>query len=139
VSELRRRPGRADDALLDVVFEPPYPTRSFCEQWCAEQDNKIIHLSWHTLAAIAALVLFVVCSLKAIGSWNDRALVDARENYAPLAAAPERTGGSGSDFSVSLPKPYSPSGSDSSAASTTPPSLCSYITYDTTRCPAVQR
>ncbi len=134
-SELRSRPGRADDVLFDVVFEPPYPTRSFCEQWCAEQDNKIFHLSWHSYAAIAMLILFVICTLHAVGSWNEHALLAAHENNAPLAASPERTGGSGSDFSVSLPKSYSSPDSSSSSASTNPPSLCSYITYDTTRCP----
>jgi hypothetical protein len=134
-SELRTRPGRPDDVLFDVVFEPPFPTRAFCEQWCAEQDNRIFRMSWQSYAAIAALVLFIICFWQAVGRWNDHALVAARENYAPAAVQPERTGGSGSDFSVSLPQPYSPPNSSSSSASTTPPSLCSYITYDTTRCP----
>jgi hypothetical protein len=152
--ELRTRPGRPDDTLLDVVFEPPHPTRSFCEQWCAEQDNKIFHLSWQSIGAIAALVLFIICFWQAVGSWNDRALTVERDAYVPLQVAPDRTGGSGgSDFSPSLPKPYSSSdnsssfggvstssssASSSSSTSTTPSSLCSYITYDTTRCPPVQ-
>jgi hypothetical protein len=135
-SELRTRPGRPDDVLLDIVFEPPYPSRAFCEQWCAEQDNKIIHLSWQSYAAIATLVLFVVCFCQAVGSWNDHALVAARENYAPAPVQSERTGGNGSDFSVSLPKPYAAPDGSSSSASTNPPSLCSYINYATTRCPA---
>ena len=134
-SELRARPGRPDDALLDVVFEPPYPPRSFCEQWCAEQDNHIFHVSWHTLAAIAALVLFIICFWKAVGSWNYRELETAIENHSPAPVQPERTVSSGSDFSVSIPKPYSPSDGGSSTTSSNPPSLCSYMTYDTARCP----
>jgi hypothetical protein len=142
VSELRTRPGRADDVLLDVVFEPPHPTRSFCEQWCAEQDNKIFHLSWQSVAAIAALVLVVICFWQAVGSWNYRELMAAHENDVLPRVAPERTGSSGSsesDFSPSLPKTSSPADSSSNpTAATTPPSLCSYIGYDTTRCPKVQ-
>ena len=144
MSQLRTRPGRPDDAVYDVVFEAPYPTRAFCVQWCAEQDNKLFRLSWHTYTAIAILLLVVVCFWQAVGSWNEHALMAARHLDASLHAAPDQVGSTPSDFSVAIPNanPLSVSdGSSSGSSSTrsTPPSLCSYLTYNTTRCPPQQR
>jgi hypothetical protein len=68
---LRQRPGQPDDVILDVVFEEPYPTREFCQQWCAEQDNRMFHLSRHTIAIIIASILLVVFGVKAVVSWED--------------------------------------------------------------------
>jgi hypothetical protein len=151
LSELRTRPGRADDVVYDVVFEAPYPTRAFCVQWCAEQDNKIFRLSWHSYAAIAMLLLVIVCFFQAVGSWNAHELSVSRHPGAPLAVAPDRVGSGQSDFSVAIPGSQSTQASDGSSASSSgigsssttstssrPPSLCGYINYDTTRCPPVQ-
>jgi hypothetical protein len=49
--ELRRRAGQVGDVMYDIVFEAPLPTRQFCEQWCAEEDNKAFRISWHTKLA----------------------------------------------------------------------------------------
>ena len=147
-SELRTRPGRPDDVVYDVVYEAPYPTRAFCMQWCAQQDNKLLRMSWHSYAAIAMLLLFIVCFCQAVGSWNHREVTAARHLDAPLPAAPARVGSSGSDFSVASPgsqsTPASGSSSTSSSnsgsgSSSSVSSLCSYITYDTMRCPPRQR
>jgi hypothetical protein len=140
LSELRTRPGRPDDAVYDVVFEAPYPTRAFCAQWCAEQDNKLFRMSWHSYAAIAMLLLFIVCFMQAVGGWNARERAVARNLNAPPAVEPAAVGSSGSDFSAAIPGSQSTpaSGSSSSSSSSSPSSLCSYITYDTTRCPPRQ-
>jgi len=148
LSELHTRPGRPDDVVYDVVFEAPYPTRAFCVQWCAEQDNKLFRMSWHSYAAIAMLLLFIVCFMQALGGWNARERAVARNLNAPTAVEPAPVGSGGSDVSAAIPDSQSTpaSGSSSSSmsssdsgSSSSPSSLCSYITYDTTRCPPRQR
>jgi hypothetical protein len=69
-AELRRRPGQPGDVVLDVVFEEPYPTREFCQQWSAEQDNRMFHLSRHAIVIIIASVVFVAVGIKAVISWE---------------------------------------------------------------------
>jgi hypothetical protein len=139
MAQLRTRPGRPEDVVFDVVFEPPYPTRGFCQSWCGEQDNRIFRFSWHTLAAIAMLLLFIICFCQAVASWNDHELIAARDSAAPMSASPPRAArGGGSNFSDTIPNSYASPGSGSSSSSS-PPSLCSYITYNTAQCPQVQR
>lgn len=142
VSQLRTRPGRPDDIVYDVVFEAPYPTRAFCMQWCAEQDNRIFRLSWHSYAAIFMLLLVIVCFWQAAGSWTSHELAVARQQSAAPPAAPDKLGSSPSSVDVGIPNSNPQSASTSSGASgssVSPPSLCNYITYDTLRCPPRQR
>ncbi len=68
LSELNTRPGQPDDLLYDVVFEPPYPTREFCQRWCVEDDNTFLRLSTSTKAALCALVLFILFAAMGIHS-----------------------------------------------------------------------
>jgi hypothetical protein len=138
MAELRTRPGRPEDVVFDVVFEPPYPTRGFCLTWCAEQDNRIFRLSWHTLAAVAMLLLFIICFCQAVAGWNDHALVAARQSDAPMSASPQPVGRGASNLSDTIPNSYAAPDSGSSSSSS-PSSLCSYISYDTARCPQAQR
>ena len=70
MAELKTRAGAPDDVVLDVVYEAPYPTREFCQRWCAEQDNRMVHLSGYSKAFLVALVLLTVFAIKAIVSWN---------------------------------------------------------------------
>jgi hypothetical protein len=142
VSQLRTRPGRSDDIVYDVVFEAPYPTRAFCVRWCAEQDNKIFRLSWHSYAAIFMLLLVIVCFWQAIGGWKNHELTTARQQSqsAPLPVAQDKAGSSAPNVDVGTPNSSSQSGrSGASSSSGSPPSLCNYITYDTMRCPPRQR
>jgi hypothetical protein len=71
-AELQMRAGQPNDAVLDVVFEEPYPTREFCQRWSAEQDNRMFHMSGHTKAIIIAVLLLVVFGIKSINSWENR-------------------------------------------------------------------
>jgi hypothetical protein len=71
MAELKRRAGRPNDVVLDVVFSEPYPTRAFCERWCAEQDNRMFHLSGHAIAIIVASILLFAFAIKAVVSWNN--------------------------------------------------------------------
>jgi hypothetical protein len=140
VSQLRTRPGRPDDVVHDVVFEAPYPTRAFCVQWCAEQDNRIFRLSWHSYAAGFLLLLVIVCFWQAVGGWKSHELSVARQQQnVQLPVAADRVGSSAPSVDVGIPNPYSPPGSASAASSSgRPPSLCNYISYDTMRCPPQQ-
>jgi len=70
MTELKTRAGRPDDVMLDVVYEAPYPTREFCQRWCAEQDNRGFHVSGHTKAVIIALLLLTAFGIRAVVSWN---------------------------------------------------------------------
>lgn len=70
MAELETRAGRPDDELLDVVYEAPHPTREFCQRWCAEQDNRMFHLSGYAKAVIIALLLLTAFGIKAVVSWN---------------------------------------------------------------------
>jgi hypothetical protein len=67
---LRQRPGQPGDVVLDVVFEEPYPTREFCQRWCAEQDNRMFHLSGHAIAIIVASIVLVALGARAVVSWE---------------------------------------------------------------------
>jgi len=82
-AELKRLPGQPRDRLLDVVFEEPHPTREFCQQWCAEEENHF-HLSWSTLGAGALLVIVVACGgsggLRARRETNESSASEERRN-----------------------------------------------------------
>ena len=151
-SELHRRPGRPEDTLYDVVFKEPYPTRAFCFQWCAEEENRVFRVSWHNFATIIAMALLIVSILKGISAWND-----AEQNLQLLSAqttanAGRSKSGSGSGSGNTLTNDI-PSMSTSSSTGTTssspgtttscsalttgqssPSSTCGYITYASPRC-----
>lgn len=136
MSELHTRPGRPEDIVYDVVFEGPYPTRAFCLQWCAEQENRILRMSWHTYASIIALILFVICFYQAVHSWQPPVA------QLPTAAAMSRPPVSGNADNITNNVPSqgassaggAASGDNNSSSSNNLPSICAYINYDTTRC-----
>jgi hypothetical protein len=72
IAELKRRPGQPRDPLLDVVFEEPYPTREYCQSWCAEEESHFHIFSWSTAAAGALLVVSVVCAMHAVSSRSEQ-------------------------------------------------------------------
>jgi hypothetical protein len=70
LSELRRRPGQPEDTLYDVVHEPPFPTREFCQRWCVEEDNKFLSVPTSTKFALCALVIMIIFAGMAVHSWT---------------------------------------------------------------------
>jgi hypothetical protein len=64
--ELRMGRGYPDEPIYGIVFEPPFPTRSFCEQWCTEQDGRIFSFSWRVPVSIGAFVVVALGSFIAI-------------------------------------------------------------------------
>jgi hypothetical protein len=55
--ELRMGRGYPDEPIYGVVFEAPFPTRSFCQQWCTEQDGKLFSFSWRLPVSIMGVVI----------------------------------------------------------------------------------
>jgi hypothetical protein len=68
LAELETRPGRPDDVVYDVVFEPPFPTREFCQRWCVEDDNRFLHVATSTKAALCVLVMLILFAAMGIHS-----------------------------------------------------------------------
>jgi hypothetical protein len=60
-AELTRRPAYPGERILDIVHEPPYPTREFCQQWCTEQDNVVLRFSKSTAIILALVVVIAGC------------------------------------------------------------------------------
>ena len=63
IRTLQTRTGQPDDAVLDVVFEEPYPTRDFCQRWCVEQDNKVGGAPIATKVAILLMVGVIIAGV----------------------------------------------------------------------------
>jgi hypothetical protein len=134
LAELQRRSGQPDDVVLDVVFEEPYPTRDFCRQWCAEVESRLFSFSWHTQAAFVAMILFVVCCVKAIEFSNTAPPV-----HAPAATAAMPTGRAVMSNAIptmtsDIPRVTSTTSTGTSSGSTSTQSSCAYITYPTAQC-----
>ena len=133
MAELRRRPGRPGDAVYDVVFEDPLPTREFCQRWCAEEENRLVRFSWEKVAALVFLVLTIVCAVGAVKSWNDtppQSRTAAATNSAPQAS-PAR---GSNQITNDVPGSTSQRAAKSSAVGNSPPPLCAYQTYETAEC-----
>jgi hypothetical protein len=135
-AELRRRPGQPNDPLLEVVFEEPYPSREFCQQWCAEEENRLRFVSWSTLAAGALLLIVVICAMHAVSSRNEQRAAQTLETSAAArsVASPAPVAPS-APLSNDIPAPSS-SGAPSTASS--PPAICAYQSYPTAACPAMK-
>jgi hypothetical protein len=148
-SELHRRPGQPEDTLYDVVFKEPYPTRAFCFQWCAEEENRVFRVSWHTFATIIALVLLIVSILKGIGAWSDaeQSLQALNAQTTAHARGSKHGGATGNGLANDIPSmstssssvPTSSTGTTKSGSALTtgqssPSSPCGYITYASPRC-----
>ena len=138
-AELRRRPGQPGDVVFDVVFEEPLPTRAFCEQWCAEEDNRI-RFPWPAGVAILFLVLAIICGLQAVKNWNIPGPSTARPTTVAaqptISPASSMTNSAASSTTVTNYTPNSPSSSSTGTSPTnnTIPSVCAYATYQTAEC-----
>jgi hypothetical protein len=138
LNHLRRRPGQPGDTVYDVVFEAPFPTRAFCQRWCADEDNKIFNVSGHAIVLLIAFVIVVICTLRAVHSWDALTVQQALD--VPISGGGMSTGtGTASDADSAASSDPSTnvnslSGGTGSSDSDSLPSVCAYITYDTTRC-----
>jgi hypothetical protein len=62
------RPGPQSELFYDIVDEPPYPDRAFCEAWCRGPTQRKSGISGAGVMVIIMSVLFVVCGLRAFTS-----------------------------------------------------------------------
>jgi len=57
---LTRYPGRLQDPINDLPLEPPYPSREFCLNWCADEDNRSVASNFNTAVVLGLLALLMV-------------------------------------------------------------------------------
>lgn len=103
-AELMRRPAYPGERILDIVYEPPYPTREFCQQWCTEQDNVVLRFSKSTAIILTLVVVIAGCLVQVFTGTS------APRNR-PMASAAPPTGvypGSGQSTGVPAPPRYQP-------------------------------
>jgi hypothetical protein len=134
LAELQRRSGRPGDSVFDIVFEEPFPTREFCQRWCAEEDNRLFRFSWEKAAALVFLILTIVCSLGAVKSWNTTPPPQARPVAAAKGASQAASSRGSSEITNDVPGTTSSRSAGSSAAGNNLPPLCAYQTYETAQC-----
>lgn len=135
-AQLNERPGRSDDPVFDLVFEAPFPTRAFCAQWCAEEDNKLFRISGAGVVTILVFVVFMICVVKAIGNW-DSGFYHGTTQYgggASSTGSPTAANTTGNVSDPSISHGIVGSSGRSSRSSTSTPSVCSYAAYATAEC-----
>jgi len=132
LAELHRRAGGPDDVLLEVVFQPPYPTRAFCLQWCAEEESRIRVPPSLRLALVVA-VLTVVCVLKAVTSFQSLPAEQGVQasNAAPRAATAQPIG-----MAAGITPGPGSATQTNPASNTDLSTVCAYQAYATAACPA---
>jgi hypothetical protein len=71
---LRTHPGQPGDPMFDLPLHPPFPSREFCKNWCAEEEFDLVK-GYGTVILLG--VLFVVialsCTTCALSSFLDSA------------------------------------------------------------------
>ena len=142
MTELYQRAGRPEDVLLDVVFEPPYPTRAFCWQWCAEEENRIrVPASLMIALVLAALVL--VCVGEAVVGLENLATEQEMQANATAPGAVAASPSGSTPVTNDIPSPVStaPVGTVPSAEpslNTDLSTICAYQSYATAACTVKQ-
>jgi hypothetical protein len=132
LNHLRSRPSQPGDTIYDVVFEAPFPTREFCQRWCADEDNKLFNLSGHTIALLVALVIAVICAGRAVHSWHAQNIGQTFEASITGGGMPGKTASMSDSASADS---FDPSTNNNTVSnSDNLPSVCAYITYQTAQC-----
>lgn len=128
-AELLRRPGHPQDVVYDIVFEEPLPTRDFCQQWCAEEENKLFHVSWHTYAALLAFFITVCCCVAAVKDLNSQQAQTPAGASAGVAS-PRVIPSAPPDFG----EPNATGAHFAGESDHRLPDICAYQTYQTDEC-----
>lgn len=129
MAELQRRAGHPSDAVYDIVFEEPYPTREFCQQWCAEEENKLFHVSWHTYAVLAAFIVTVCCCVAAVKGLNSQ-----QAQTSPVAVSGGATATPMRSGPPTNAEPNSITAHFAGKSARRLPDICAYQTYQTDEC-----
>jgi hypothetical protein len=59
---LRVHPGLPDDPVSDLPLHPPYPSRQFCERWCAQSEMDLIK-GYGNIIVMGTLMLVILVSV----------------------------------------------------------------------------
>jgi hypothetical protein len=87
-SELLRRPAYPGERILDIVYEPPYPTREFCQQWCTEQDNVVLRFSKSTAIILTLVVIIAGCLVQVFTGTSAPSNMPMASAARPAAVSP---------------------------------------------------
>jgi hypothetical protein len=68
--QLDLRPGPPSELFYDIVDEPPYPSREYCEAWCRDTPAKTGGISGSGVMVIIMSVLVLVCGLRAFAPFS---------------------------------------------------------------------
>jgi hypothetical protein len=94
MAQLNRYPGLPDDPVSDLPVQPPYPSRAFCRQWCAEADAAVVgsHANLIVAFVIMATMLasYAACSLSTLLSQKTAPAM--AQQGAPVTAPQMRRG-----------------------------------------------
>jgi hypothetical protein len=59
-ARLSQHPGHPREPLDDIVYEPPFPTREFCQQWYTDEENAFrVDPAKVGIVAVLALIAIV--------------------------------------------------------------------------------
>jgi hypothetical protein len=90
--QLDCRPGPPTELLYDIVDEPPYPTRAYCEAWCRGMPAKSVGMSGTGAMVVIMSILVVVCVFRgalSLSSADVNWLSSSDEPYHSGQSAPQ--------------------------------------------------
>jgi hypothetical protein len=98
--QLDLRPGPPNEVLYNIVDDPPYPDRAFCEDWCRGAPPPPVAMSGTGAMVVIMSILVVVFALRAFVSYGTADPNWLAPNAVPLHQTPMtggalKTGGSG--------------------------------------------
>jgi hypothetical protein len=96
--QLDCRPGPPSELLYDIVDEPPYPTRAYCEAWCRGAPAKSIGMSPAGAMVLISSILLIICVFRGAMSWSSADtnwLSATGAPYHSAQSAPKAVGGGG--------------------------------------------
>ncbi len=70
MQQLRAHPGQPSDPISDLPIKAPFPTREFCESWCAETDQDLLKgYTGIILVAVIFLVILLCYASCTLSAW----------------------------------------------------------------------
>jgi hypothetical protein len=79
--ELKTRPGLPNDPLLDVVFEEPLPSREFCQNWIAEDANRLFTFSPAIIVGLVLVVIVVASATMGVRSFKTSLIQQHHQSF----------------------------------------------------------
>lgn len=126
MARLTRYPGRLQDPINDLPLEPPYPSREFCLNWCADEENRSVASNFNTAVVLGLLglmmVSFATCTVsQLLGTSMDAASTQRNTTPPTPGSATPGSGSLAGQASSSPPPPgatFTPYSGSTSTGST---------------------